>query len=93
MLQLRYLHGPLFDDLKKVGEALKKHITHVEEQIASLEQRGVIVEHRSERLERRRLEREKLEKLLHEQKAEEHVPARVRRKKRGSHGRRGSGVG
>lgn len=77
-----YLEGPLLSDLKKVGETLKEHIGHIEEQISSLEQRGIIVEHRAERLEQRRIEREKIEKLLAEEREREEAPRRRKRKKK-----------
>lgn len=77
-----YLEETLLEDFKKVGEALKKHVEDVEKQIASLEQRGVIVEHRTERLEQRRIEREKIEKLLAEEREREEAPLRRKRKKK-----------
>lgn len=46
----QYIEGPLLSDFRTVVDTLIKHITEIGAQIGQLERRGLIVEHRGDRL-------------------------------------------
>lgn len=75
----KYVTGTLLSDFKKVGQTLTSHISQVQEEIKDLEERGLIVEHRAERLEQQRKDRERVEEMLRKVEEEEEVRPRRRR--------------
>lgn len=77
-----YVEGALLKDFEKVSGTVQAQIDQVQSQIEALEQRGLIVEHRTERLADKKIETQREQLAQEAEQAEEAMRSKKRRKRK-----------